>query len=140
MDLNKLTTKSQEALRDSQELAIVKNQPQVDAFHLLYALINQENSSVPLVFKKLEINVEKIAQEIMTIIDSYPKNPKSSSNIAQIFITPEVIVILNGAQQEAKKIGDEYISTEHILLAFLSIKTPYKEFLEKRKDESLESA
>ncbi|MFZ2975368.1 MAG: ATP-dependent chaperone ClpB [Candidatus Moraniibacteriota bacterium] len=132
MDLNKLTTKSQEALRDSQELAIVKNQPQVDAFHLLYSLINQENSSVPLVIKKLEINVEKIGAEIMDIIDSYPKNPKSGGNIAQIFITPEVIVILNGAQQEAKKIGDEYISTEHILLAFLSIKTPYKEFLEKR--------
>ncbi|MDO9231770.1 MAG: ATP-dependent chaperone ClpB [bacterium] len=132
MDLNKLTTKSQEALRDSQELAIIKNQPQVDAFHLLYSLINQENSSVPLVIKKLEKNLEKIEAEIMNIIDSYPKNPKSGGNIAQIFITPEVIMILNGAQQEAKKIGDEYISTEHILLSFLSIKTPYKEFLEKK--------
>ena len=129
MNLNKLTIKSQEALRDSQELAIIKNQPQVDIFHLLYALINQDNSSVPLVIKKLEINLEKISKEVMSTIDNYPKNKKN--NIAQIFITPEVIMIINEAEQEAKKIGDEYISTEHILLAFLSVKTSAKNFLEK---------
>ncbi|HRY82106.1 MAG TPA: AAA family ATPase [Candidatus Moranbacteria bacterium] len=130
MDLNKLTTKSQEVLRDSQELAIIKNQQQVEGFHLLFSLIDQENSSVPLVLKKMEINLEKIKEEISAILDSSPKNLKG--NLAQIFITPEVIVILNGAEQEAKKIGDEYISTEHILLSFLSVKTPLKDFLEKR--------
>ncbi|KKP79443.1 MAG: ATP-dependent chaperone ClpB [Candidatus Moranbacteria bacterium RIFOXYA12_FULL_35_19] len=130
MDLNKLTTKSQEALRSSQELAIIKNQQQVDVFHLFYSLINQENSSVPLVLKKLEMNLEKISAEVMTILDSYPKNAKGG--LAQIFIAPEVIIILSTAQQEAKKIGDDYISTEHILLAFLSAKTVLKSFLEKK--------
>ena len=129
MDLNKLTTKSQEALRNSQELAVIKNQQQVDVFHLFYSLIDQENSLVPMVLKKLEINLDKMSNEIMAILDTYPKNAKS--NLSQIFITPEVIVILNGAQQEAKKISDEYISTEHILLAFLSTKTLVKDFLEK---------
>ncbi|PIP28072.1 MAG: type VI secretion system ATPase TssH [Candidatus Moranbacteria bacterium CG23_combo_of_CG06-09_8_20_14_all_35_22] len=130
MDLNKLTTKSQEVLRSSQELAIIKNQQQVDVFHLFYSLINQENSSVPLVLKKLEMNLEKISAEVMAILDSYPKNAKGG--LAQIFIAPEVIIILSTAQQEAKKIGDDYISTEHILLAFLSAKTVLKSFLEKK--------
>jgi ATP-dependent Clp protease ATP-binding subunit ClpB len=130
MDLNKLTTKSQEALRNSQELAIMKNQQQVDVFHLFHSLITQENSSVPLVLKKLEINLDEISAETMKILDSYPKDKKNI--IAQIFIAPEVIIILNGAHQEAKKIGDEYISTEHILLSFLSSKNVLKDFLEKK--------
>ena len=129
MDLNKLTTKSQEALRNSQELAVIKNQQQVDVFHLFYSLIDQENSLVPLIFKKKELNLDKISNEAMLILDKYPKNSKN--NLSQTFIAPEVIIVLNGAQQEAKKIGDEYISTEHILLSFLSVKNAVKEFLEK---------
>ena len=129
MDLNKLTTKSQEVLRNSQELAVIKNQQQVDVFHLLYSLIDQENSLVPMIMKKMEVNLDKMSAEVMTILDGYSKNAKSS--LGQIFITPEVIVILNTAQDEAKKIGDEYISTEHILLAFLSAKTAVKDFLGK---------
>lgn len=130
MDLNKLTSKSQEALRNSQELAIVKNQQQVDVFHLLFALVNQENSSVPMIFKKLELNLPKIKTELLTEIDKYPKS--AQGGLSQIFINPEVILVLSNAEQEAKKIGDEYISTEHLLISFLSTKTKAKDFLEKK--------
>lgn len=129
MDLNKLTTKSQEALRNSQELAITRNQQQVDVFHLLYALISQENSAVPIIFKKLEMNLEKIKAALIMEIKSYPK--MAQGGLSQIFITPEVVMVLNNAEQEAKKIGDEYISTEHLLMALLVTKTRAKDFLEK---------
>jgi ATP-dependent Clp protease ATP-binding subunit ClpB len=129
MDLNKFTIKSQEALRNSQELAIKKNQEQVDVFHLIFVLIEQENSSVPIIFKKLEINLEKIKKTITEEIDKYPKN--IDKKLSQIFITPEMIVVLGNAHEEAKKIGDDYISTEHILLSLLSAKTKAKNFLEK---------
>ena len=129
MDLNKLTTKSQEALRNAQELAIMKNQQQVDIFHLLYALVTQADSLVPVILKKLEIDTGKMKTELMHEIDKYPKN--SPDNVAQIFIAPELIVILNGAEQEAGKIGDEYISTEHLFMSLLTTKTRAKEYLEK---------
>jgi len=93
MDLNKLTTKSQEALRNSQELAIIRNQQQVDVFHLLYALITQENSVVPMIFQKMEINLKKIKEDILSQVENYPK--MADSSLAQIFIAPEMIIVLN---------------------------------------------
>lgn len=131
MDLNKLTTKSQEALRNSQELAIIKNQQQVDVFHLLYSLVIQDNSIVPVILKKIEINLGLMKKEIMDEIDKYPKLERNG--IAQIFITPELILILNGAEQIAGEIGDEYISTEHLMLSLLKTKSKAKEYLEKNK-------
>ncbi len=130
MDLNKLTTKSQEALRNSQELAIIKNQQQVDVFHLLYSLLSQVDSSVPIIFKKLEMDLEKIKVELIREIEKYPK--LTEGNAAQIFITPELIMVLSNAEEEAKKIGDEYISTEHLLMSLLISKTKAKEYLEKK--------
>ncbi|OGI29544.1 MAG: ATP-dependent chaperone ClpB [Candidatus Moranbacteria bacterium RIFOXYA12_FULL_44_15] len=131
MDLNKLTTKSQEALRNAQELAIGKNQQQVDVFHLLYSLITQKDSLVPAIFQKMELDAEKITEEVMAEVEKYPQTPAASPR--QIFITPDLIVTLNNAEQEAKKIGDEFISTEHLMLALLSSKTMVKNFLESRE-------
>ncbi|HPN96451.1 MAG TPA: ATP-dependent chaperone ClpB [Candidatus Moranbacteria bacterium] len=128
MDLNKLTTKSQEALRQAQELAITKNQQQVDVFHLVFSLISQENSIVPVILRKLEVNISLLKDSSLKEIEKYPKN--LSISMGQIFITPELIIILNNAEQEAKKIGDEFISTEHLLLSLLSSSTRAKKFLE----------
>lgn len=130
MDLNRLTTKSQEALRDSQELTIMKNQQQVNVFHLLFSLLNQANSVVPVIFKKLEVDLEKIKEELLLEIKKYPSSAKGK--LVQVFIAPELIVVLNSAEQEAKKMGDEYISTEHLLLSLLSAKTEVRDFLEKK--------
>jgi len=128
MDLNKFTNKSQEALRLSQEIAIAKSQPQVDVFHLLYALLTQEDSIVPIIIKKLELDLEKIRLATMDAIEKYPKISEPSMN--QLFITPEMLMVLNGAEQEAKKIDDEYVSTEHLLLSLLNTKTKAKAFFE----------
>lgn len=131
MDLNKLTTKSQEALRNSQELAIIKNQQQVDVFHLLYSLIVQENSIVPAIIKKIDVDLNVLKNGLMEEIDKYPK--MKQGNIAQIFISPELIMVLSGAEQIAKEIGDEYISTEHLMLSLLKAKSKAKNFLEDKK-------
>jgi ATP-dependent Clp protease ATP-binding subunit ClpB len=127
LDLNKLTTKSQEALRQAQELAITKSQQQVDVFHLLHSLISQDNSIVPVILKKMEVNMEGIKEDVMKEINSYPR--VSSLSIGQIFITPDLIVVLNNAEQEAKKIGDEFISTEHLMLAMMSSRNRTEIFL-----------
>lgn len=127
MDLNKFTNKSQEALRIAQETASIKNQPQVDSFHLLQALFSQEDSIVPVIVKKIELPLAQLRNNIAQEVEKYPKI--SAAQGGQIFITPELLAVLNAAQQEAKRMGDEYVSTEHLFLGLLSAKTAAKIFL-----------
>ncbi|MFZ5982461.1 MAG: ATP-dependent Clp protease ATP-binding subunit [Patescibacteria group bacterium] len=131
MDFNKFTFKSQEALRDAQEISIVRIQKQVDSFHLFFALLNQKDSIVPLVFEKLEIPVEKLSQEVLQEIEKYPK-VKTDSQANQLFITPELIAVIASGEEEAKKMGDEFISTEHLLLGFLASENKVGKFLSGR--------
>jgi len=131
MDINKFTNKSQEALRIAQEISITKNQQQVDVLHLLYSLTNQENSIVPIIINKMEINLDIFRSKLMAEIDKCPKVFGNTLN--QLFITPELFMVLNNSEQEAQKIEDEYVSTEHLLLSLLSSKTKAKNFLESNK-------
>lgn len=128
MDLNKLTSKSQEALRVSQEMAISKIQQQVDIFHLLYALLSQDDSIVPVVAKKMGAEIDALKAFLISEINKFPKI-KETSGFGQIFIAPELIIILNGAEREAEKMGDEFISTEHLLLAMLETENKVKKIL-----------
>jgi ATP-dependent Clp protease ATP-binding subunit ClpB len=130
MDLNRLTTKSQEALKNAQEIALSKGQQQMDVFHLLYSLISQKDSLVAAVFKKMEIDLKEMHSALMKEIDSYSK--MNLEKINQFFISPDLIAVLSNSELEARKVQDEYISTEHLLLSLLSTKTKIKNFLEKR--------
>ena len=130
MDFGKLTIKSQEALRNSQEMAIAKNNNQVDVFHLLYFLILQKESAVSLILKKMEQDPLIILKELDKKINEIPKNLQPDSG--QLFISSEMIMTLNLAEQESKKIGDEYISTEHLFLALLFGKNKARFFLEEK--------
>jgi len=132
MDFNKFTNKSQEALRDAQELSITKTQQQVDVFHLLYALVNQNESIVPLVFEKMGISPTALSTNLLKEIEKYPKI-KTASSMGQLFITPELITIINAAEGEARKMNDEFISTEHLLLGFLVTENKAQVFLLSQK-------
>ena len=131
VDINKFTNKSREALSIAQEIAITKSQQQVDVFHLLYGLFSQEDSIVPIIIKKMGIEAERLKFLAMEIIDRYPKI--SGVAVNQIFISPELILLLNNAEQEARIMQDEFISTEHLLLAILATKTKVRDFLEQNK-------
>ncbi|MFA7209315.1 MAG: ATP-dependent chaperone ClpB [Parcubacteria group bacterium] len=128
MNIDRLTIKSQEALRNSQELAIVKGQQQVDVFHLLHSLLAQDNSIVPVIVKKMEIDIQALKNKAMVEIDKFPKT-SSYDSIGQIFITPEVVAVLNSAEQESARMGDGFVSTEHLFLGLLKEKTRVKNFL-----------
>ena len=128
MDIGKFTTKSQEVLRKSQELAISLGQQQVDVFHFLNALVSQEGSIVSVILEKLNANTEKIKSDTMVEIGKYPK--MAMGGIGQIFVTPALVQVLEQAENEMGKIGDEFVSTEHLLLALLGANSPAKKFLE----------
>ncbi len=115
----------------AQELAIMNNQQQVDIFHLLFTLLDQEDSIIPAIVRKMDADSEKLKMDALREVEKYPQIPPGG--FKQIFITPELVMVLNKAEIEAKKIGDEYVSTEHLLLSFLATKTAAKEFLASQK-------
>jgi ATP-dependent Clp protease ATP-binding subunit ClpB len=128
MDIQKFTTKSQQAIQNSQSLALEKGQQQIDAWHLLYALINQEDSVVVEILKKMEIDVENLSIEIMSKINQIPSAQVNGAE-GNIYVTPELAQILNSSEKEAQKMGDGYVSTEHLFLSILNNFYPAKKML-----------
>lgn len=128
--LNKLTNKSQEALLVSQNIAMENGQQQISAVHLLYALIIQPDSLVKTILDKLNINVDQIKNSVLAEIDRLPKTPIESA-IGTIQGTHEVAMILNESKKEADKMKDEFISTEHLFLGMLILKSTVQSVLAK---------
>ena len=120
---NNFTTKSQEALQHAHQISIENGQPQIEPIHLFKALIEQSNSTVVATVAKLGIDINAMRSSINRFLGRLPKQQgysNNSFNVGQIYLSPETMSILGASGQEAHKMKDEYISTEHILLGFLS--------------------
>lgn len=129
---NKFTTKSQEAVRNAQQIALDNSNQQVDVLHLMAALLHQEESLVVTILKKVEVDITKIKALLYKQIDLLPKSEVEVS-MTQMFLTESLARVLSGAEVEAKNLNDEYISTEHILLAMLNVKSTVKTILDAHK-------
>ncbi len=108
----RLTVKSAEALNEAQAAARRNGNPQVYDTHLLLVLLGQEESIVVPVLQKLGVNVAAIRESLSREIGRYPKQSDAQPAMAR-----ELTAVLDQAEKEAKKLGDEYVSTEHLLLA-----------------------
>jgi ATP-dependent Clp protease ATP-binding subunit ClpB len=113
MDLNKLTEKAQEAVAAAQRLAESKRNTQLEPEHLLLALVQQENGVVPAVLDKLGISPAQVAQKTEAAINRLPQ----AQTPQQVYVSPRFRQIFEAAQQQAEQLKDEYVSTEHFLLA-----------------------
>lgn len=130
MDIGRFTTKSQEVLRKSQELALSLGQQQVDVFHLVDTLISQEESIVPVIIKKLNLDIPEIKKDALLEIERYPR--AATGTLGQIYITPSLMQVLEQAEKEMLLIKDEFVSTEHLFIALLVANTPAKSFFQSR--------
>jgi len=130
MRLDKFTTKAQEALQDAHGIASEKGQQQVDILHLLRALIIQEESLVLAILEKLEVSIEKLEKEIDLALTRLPHLVISAGGLLQAYLTQDLGRVLEQSFREADKMKDEYVSTEHFLLAMLSTSSKAKEVLE----------
>ncbi len=131
---DKFTNKTQEAIINAQMIAQDYGQQQIEAIHVLASLLLQNESLVKPVLEKLSINPIIIQEQIFKTIEKLPK-VFVSSPIGTVQGTAEVAMILERAKQEATKLSDEFISTEHIFLALISIKSKAQNILINAKVE-----
>ncbi|MFH0779543.1 MAG: ATP-dependent chaperone ClpB [Parcubacteria group bacterium] len=130
MDINKFTMNSQQAMQASQAAAFEYKHSQVDTIHLLYALLQQDQSIVLTVLKKMEVPFEQLIADVEANLKRMPKSQMKQPTMAgQVFITPQMNYAMVSAEKEAKKLGDEFISTEHLFLSLLQVDSLAAEIL-----------
>ena len=117
MDINKLTERAQEALTSAQSIAMENGNQQVEAEHLLKALIDQENGLTGKLLNKLDISIEDFSNTLDMDISSIPRVSGPGFEAGKIYLAQQVQELLVRAGGEAERMGDEYISVEHLLLA-----------------------
>ena len=113
MDLNKFTEKAQGAVVAAQELARSHNHSQIEPEHLLLALISQEGGLAPQILRKLEADPTLVRQRLE---EELGKMPQVHGATAQVYVSSRLQQVFNVAAEEASRLRDEYISTEHLLL------------------------
>jgi len=130
--INNFTTKAKDAIRRAHELAIERGQNHVNPIHLLAALVFQDDSIVGSILDKMEIDSVLLADSLAdSIEDVGPTNTVSPS--VQMYLTPDLAQTLDEAGKQATKIKDEFISTEHLLLALIEVPSPAKDLLARFK-------
>ena len=120
MQINKLTYKAQEAVAEAQKTAEDYNHQQVDTVHLLLSLIKQKDGIVPQILKRLGADITNIEKELTRELERIPRI-SGPGRIGQIYITPKLNDVFSAAEKEAEQLRDEYVSTEHILIALTEI-------------------
>jgi ATP-dependent Clp protease ATP-binding subunit ClpC len=119
MRFDRFTEKAQEAAMRAYEILQRYKHTQVDTEHVFLALAEQSDGAVPQLLDKLGVPVEIVVQKLEAILENAPKTggmPYGGAPTAQVFITPRLKRVMDVANDEAKKLNDEYISTEHIFL------------------------
>ena len=116
MRLDKLTTKSQEALQHAQALAEKRNHQAIDVEHLLFALLGQKEGVVLSLLQKLSMQMNTLTDRLQKALD---RLPQITGAVTQTFITPRLKKTIENAEAEAETLKDEYVSTEHLLLAMV---------------------
>jgi ATP-dependent Clp protease ATP-binding subunit ClpB len=117
MDFNRLTEKSQEAIRQAQSTAVTYGNQQVDVEHLLLAMLEQEGGLAPSILLRAGIALEQLHQRLVQELEKLPKVSGAGIRPDQVYITPRLSQLLTRAEGQAKRLKDEYVSIEHLLLA-----------------------
>ncbi|RPI93367.1 MAG: AAA family ATPase, partial [Chloroflexi bacterium] len=119
MRYDRFTERAQDVATRAYEILQRYGQNQVDTEHILLALLEQPEGVVPQILERLNIDQESIRQRLDEILRSSPKASIYGGAVGQVFLTPRAKRVIDVSQEEANKLKDEYISTEHIFLAIL---------------------
>src|SRR5258705_9252258 len=131
MRFDRFTERAQEAAQRAAEVIQRYGHNQIDTEHILLALIEQPGGVIPQILEKLSVSAEALTERLDATLRASPKANIFGGGAGQIFITPRVKRIIDLANEEANRLKDEYISTEHIFLAILTERnTPAARILE----------
>lgn len=143
MNVQKLTEKSLESIRTANELAAEYNHNAIEQAHLLYALISQDGGLISELLKKMGKENENIKNAIVAKLKAMPSVTGSGRNPESVYVSKDADNALSEAEKQAKRMKDEYVSVEHIMLGLFEtadrdIKDIFKTFGIK-KDEFLKA-
>jgi len=122
MDLNRLTEKAQDVIRGAQALAQRRGHAQIDVEHLAAALLSQDGGVAPRIVEKAGGKPASLVQRLEQALDRLLRVSGPGAPAGQLYIAPRVHEILTGAETEAQRMKDEYVSVEHLLLALADLK------------------
>jgi ATP-dependent Clp protease ATP-binding subunit ClpB len=116
MNLNNFTQKAQEAALQAQNLAEEMNHSQIEAIHLLAALLAQEDGVVPQIINRIGISLQLLERNIEGQLNSMPRAVGAT---AQVGVSKELLNVVRAAEREASRMKDDFVSTEHLFLALI---------------------
>lgn len=123
LDPNKLTEMAQKAIPEAQAIARRSQNNEVETFHLLQALVDQEKGIVSAVLEKLGISPNALSLAIERELESLPK-VSGSVDSSKIYVTQNLNSVFSQAEAEASDLGDEFISVEHLFLGLVEVAKP----------------
>ncbi|WP_339889070.1 ATP-dependent chaperone ClpB [uncultured Flavobacterium sp.] len=137
MNLNNLTIKSQEALQQAQQIAQSLGHQQIENEHIFKGLLEVDENVTPFILKKLNVNVDLFKKVLDSTLQSFPKVTGG-----EIQLSRDASYMLNEAIAIAKKMNDEYVSIEHLILAIFKSKSKVAQILKDQSvtEKGLESA
>ena len=118
MNAQNFTQKSIEAINNAQKLAIEYQNPQVEVEHILLALLEQDNSLIKELIKKMGV-IENFEEDIKRRVENMPRVTGGARPSNGIYVSQDVDIVLQNSENIAKKMKDEYVSVEHIMLAII---------------------
>jgi len=131
MPFNRFTIKAQEALQNAQDLAASRNQGELKPIHLFFSLVIQEGGVVGMIFGRLGVNLGGLVSFLEMEINRLPKLFVINANVGQLYLSQDLVRILERAAKEASLLKDEFISCEHLLLAILEVAGELRPVFEK---------
>ncbi len=120
MRFDRFTERAQDAAVRAYEILQRYGHNQVDTEHMLLALLEQPDGVIPQMLEKMSVDQEAIRARLDEVLRASPKAAIYGGGAGQVFITPRVKRVVDLANEEANRLKDEYISTEHLFLAILS--------------------
>lgn len=129
---NQFTTKAKEAIRKAHEIAIERGQNHVNPLHLLTALILQEDSIVPSILDRLEVDTILLTDSLIDAIEGVEQGETLSASY-QMYLTPDLAQTIEMSAKVATEMNDEFVSTEHLFLSIIEVAGTAKDLLLKFK-------
>ena len=131
MNGHNFTIKAQEALQKAHEVGIERGHQQIDPLHLASALLSDAEGTVTAVLEKLGLDMEHLRDRVRASIGNLPR-VSMQVPFGQVYLSPELARVLERSRKEAERMGDEFISVEHLFLALLDVPSRAKEILSQQ--------